>query len=445
MRKYLFLLSLIVLTACGVSERNSEAKHAQKIIDSLSAYEREALSAFFRFLLEKECCGYSLYGEKPLSIQEFIKDEIPLVINEDLIKRSCLLREGLRIWEKSGLALLKSNYIIQASQSPSYGGWLDVFFINKQAFLNLVDRNLPLFQYVLGPKVTSHSLLNQFLDPRQNLASIFYEDRVLNGLILGYGMQNALHGSRMEYLHEYLDVNVSGFETQKVSGINNRSPSFGFSNILDEMDRLKNEIFITTQKTEELPRLPWFAAIAHEETDRLLATYKITQKKIRNVLSSPNFLEQVLLQFFGYQIALPSFRSSLEDLLLEKLKNEKHIPVLIGRSIQSTLLKENATLQEIESFVRGVLDFSGEKEDLGILLRKYDGNSDPEGKDRLLYRLGQKIGDQYRPVESIATLEEIAASIQDIGNTEIDQQNRSEVIDQVNLLAQFWSDIHKLP
>lgn len=435
MSKYLLLLSLIFLNACGIFERNSEDKRAQQMINSLSAYEREALSAFFRVLLEGECCGYSLYGEKPLCVQEFIKDEIPFAMNEDLIKRSCLLREGIRIWEKSGLALLNSNYSIQASQSPTLEGWIDLFFINKQAFLNVVDRNLPLFQYVLGPKVTSHSLLNQFLDSRQNLASIFYEDRVLNGLILGYGTQNALYGSRMEYLHEYLNANVSGIETQKFSGIQNSSPSFGFSNILEEMDHLKNELFITTHKTEDLPRLPWFGAIANEETDRLLAAYKITQKKLKHVLASSHFLEEVLFQFFGYRLILPVSESTFEELLLEKLQKEKDIPILIGQDLRSNLQKENATIREIKCFTRGLLDVSGEREDLGHLLRKYTVNSPSEEKESLLYRLGQKIGDQYRTLGSIVSVEEIAARILETEKNQIHKQNQREIIDQANLLA----------
>lgn len=434
MSKYLIFLSLIFFAACQISERNSDGKQAQRIVCSFSSYEKEVLSYFFRLLLEEESSGYTLYGEKPLSVQEFFKDELPLAINVRLIKKNSLLREGIRIWENSGLAQLDSQYVIRASKLPSADGWIDVFFINKQSFLNTINKNLPLFQYVLGPKVTSQSLLNQFLDPAQSLSSIFHEDRVLTGIILGYGMQNALHGSRLEYLHEHLNAKVSILENQKNSGTINNSPSFGFSDIQEEADCFKNEMFITTDRGKELPRLPWFAAINTEETCKLLANYQATQKRIRNVLDSPNFLQQVLVQFFGYQIELPSSQSSLEDLLLEKLKNEKHISVLIGRSIQSTLLKENATLQEIRSFVRGVLDPSGEREDLGSLLRE------DEGKERLLYRLGQKIGDQYRPVESLASLEEIAASIQDIGNTEVDQRNRTELIDQVNLLAQFWSD-----
>jgi hypothetical protein len=182
----------------------------------------------------------------------------------------------MRIWDKSGLASFENNYAIHASQLPSSDGWLDVFFINKRALIHVIDQNLALFQYVLGPKVTALSLLNQFQDPFQNFSSILSEDRVLNGLVLGYGMQNALHGSRLEYLSEQ-----DRKEDPKMAKIKSDLPSFGFSSALEEKDSLEHELFITVDKTDELPRLPWFSAIAHEETDKLLETYKATQKKLK--------------------------------------------------------------------------------------------------------------------------------------------------------------------
>ena len=412
MSRYLFLLTLFVLVACGVCERGVDKEQIQKIVTSLSAYEREALSSFFRLLLENECCGYSLYGEKPLCVQEFMKDEIPLALNENLIKRSCLLREGIRIWEKSGLGSFKSNYAIHASQLPSSDGWLDVFFINKQSLIHVIDQNLALFQYVLGPKVTSVSLLNQFLDSNQNLSSILCEDRVLNGLLLGYGMQNALHGSRLEYLNER-DEN----ENPKIARIKSHLPSFGFSSVLEEKDYFKHELFITTQKANELPRLPWFSAIAHEETDKLFEKYQATQKRLKKVLASPYFLEEVLSQFFGSRIHLSPSEGTLKLLLLEKLQ------------------KERATPEEKGAFIRGILDDLGEREDLGPLLRKYDKNNHPRENERLLYRLGQKIRDQYKSLGSIAPIEEIAASVQGRKISEMRQQKRWEIIDQSNLLV----------
>jgi hypothetical protein len=87
MSRYLYLLGLFVLAACSVCKPDTDQNQIQRIVSSLSTYEREALSSFFRLLLESECSGYSLYGEKPLSVQDFIKDEIPLSLNEDLIKK----------------------------------------------------------------------------------------------------------------------------------------------------------------------------------------------------------------------------------------------------------------------------------------------------------------------------------------------------------------------
>ena len=229
MKKCLVFILVLILSGCGTFERESKADRISKIVESLSPYEREVLSCFFHFLLEEECCGFSLYGEKPLCVQEFMRDEIPLGLNEFLIKRSCLFREGIKLWNKSGLSLINSNFAIHASQIPDSDGWLDLFFINKKSFQKTIDQNLTLFQYVLGPEVSSVSLLKQFLNPNQNLSSILCNDRVLIGVVLGYGVQNALHGSRLEEIHEERNKSLS---TSKIT------PSFGFSDVFEEYDHL---------------------------------------------------------------------------------------------------------------------------------------------------------------------------------------------------------------
>jgi len=422
-----------------MSARSPNVTHVQKIVASLSPYELEALSAFFCLLLTEECCGYALYGDKPLCVQEFIKDEIPLAANQDLIVRSCLLREGYRIWKASGLGYIPSNYIIHASQSSNSEGWLDLFFINKRAFLNVVDRNLSLFQYVLGPKVTSDSLLGQFLDPKQNLASIFHEDRVLTGLILGYGVQNSLHGSRLEYLHEYLNSNRPVPENIKsIDRIRSNAPSFGFSTISEEKDQFEQELFITTNRTSKSPRLPWFSAIKHEETDRLIATYQTTQKVIKKVLASTRFFEDALSQFFGFHLVLPTSQLSLKELLADKLENEdEDISLLIGQELWVSLKKEGASEEEIESFVRGLQEFANERQDLALLLRNYNESVSLQEKEKLLYRLGQKVGDQYKNLGPIAPIEKIASYVQQPSLSITTFSNHREIIDQVNLLAYY--------
>lgn len=434
MKKALFFLGLIFLAACGVSEQGLDKQRVQEIATSLSPYERGVLSAFFRLLLTEECCGYSLYGEKPVCVQEFIEGETPLAVHQDLIIRSCFLREGYRIWQKSGLANIPSNYVIQASQSSNSEGWLDLFFINKRSFLNVVDKDLTLFQYVLGPKVTSRSLLGQFLDPKQNLSSILHEDRVLTGLVLGYGVQNSLHGSRLEYLHEHLRSNKLTSENgESMARIGSCAPSFGFSSISEEKEHFQQKIFITTDRANRSPRLPWFSAIEHEETDRLLATYETTQKKIEKILASDRFLEEVLIQFFGYPLTFPTSENSLRTQLIDQLEKED-VPLVIAQELLVSLRKESASTEEIESFMRGFQELASEKEPLAPLLRKYNENAPIQERRRLLYRLGQKIGDQYKNLGSIAPIEKITYYMQQSEFSETAFLKRREIIDQANIL-----------
>jgi hypothetical protein len=224
----------------------------------------------------------------------------------------------------------------------------------------MLDRNLPLFQYALGPKVTSASLLEQFRDPKQNMASIFHENWTLNGVILGYGIQNALHGSRAEYLHTHLTSKSQKLEKDYgFSAIHHNAPSFGFSSINQEFDQLNKESLSTANRESPTPRLPWFSYFQHPESDRLLTDYKKVQSKLKDVLSSQDFLGEIFSRIFSASISVPKTPPFI-SLIEKELQKENDLSFLLGQALWKSLLDENngkfPTSMEIGAFIHGMLD-----------------------------------------------------------------------------------------
>lgn len=326
-------------------------------IKNLSLYEQGALELFFRHLIADTSAGYTLYGEKPVSDEGFRPEEILIALSDhDLARLGCLWKVGSRIWEKSGLSKIHSNYEIHTSQVSSYG-WQQIQVINTSALIERINQNLPLFQYVLGPKITSDAILEQCRNPNENMASIFKEDRVLNGIVLGYGTQNALLGSRAEYLQEYATESVGSQSLgTPAPAICQKSPSFGYSQLQQEYEQYAKEQCITTSLKESSPRIPWYANFKHPESSRLLADYKSVQKKLKSVLASSNLLSVVLSKWFGQKISLPNSHSFV--LLLEKeLQAEKHLSFLLGQAIWRSLCGNNKsfTSKELDAFVKGMI------------------------------------------------------------------------------------------
>jgi FKBP-type peptidyl-prolyl cis-trans isomerase len=352
-------LTLFLFCACSSNEADFG-----KYIKALSPYEITVLDLFFRTCLA-EAGGYSLYGKKPVTVLGYKEKKIPLLLHETIAKQSAIFREGIRIWEKSGLSKIKSDFLICRSKNVSYYGWNDFFLINKISFLKTVLQNISLFQYVLGPKITPQSLLDKFENPQEHLASLFNEDRVLNGIILGYGTQNALYGSREEYLSEHCTIgkeqipkmirhNQFYLATNRDCAIKNSYPSFGFSTLEQELKELNKDSFVTVDRYPLSPKLPWFGAFPNAETDILLKNYKLVQKKLSRVLNSPKFLEEVLSQFWGSRIALPQPKSSLYALLVDKLKNEKNLSEYFGQALWDTL-KKDVEPEVVETFIQGMM------------------------------------------------------------------------------------------
>lgn len=265
--------------------------------EALSISEYAILDSFFHVLFEESQGGYVFYGNKPICAEGILpKEENLFMVGGLLHRHSVVLKEGLRVWKN--LNLENKNYYIHCYEIPSYG-WQQILVINREEFIKTVQKNLQLFQYVLGPKLTPNRFFEQLIDPKESFSSLFKDDKVLIGILLGFGTQNALHVGREENVSEELFRNKHPSSQQGFRSVG-ETPSFGFSSLDEELKQLNEGLYNSNQLVPtSFPAIPWFGCLKTAETKQLLKSYTKSRKTIQKTLRAPNFLEEVLTRISG--------------------------------------------------------------------------------------------------------------------------------------------------
>lgn len=351
--KALFLFSFSLLFSAHAVGFNS-------MLHNVS--ERDILERFFRTLFEESQGGYVLYGSKPICDEGILPKETNLLmLGGDLHRRSVILREGFKVWDK--LSSKNQKYFIHLYKNTSYG-WQHLLLINKDELCKVVRENLSLFQYVLGPNVSPEGLFTKLIDPEMDFASVFQEDKVLIGIVLGFGTQNALHGSREENIELFLSekenppfksLQLRTEEVGKRKHTNRKSiqasPSFGYSSLQQELDHYRNSLFVSKDLVRNSPSIPWFGCLKTKETTQLLDSYAKTQKQIPALLKEERFLEKILTRF-GDPAAVKTIQSLSSNYQDLGLQEGRDLSSLIAQAINEGLPEHEE--EWIGSFIQGM-------------------------------------------------------------------------------------------
>lgn len=310
-----FLISLLFMAYCKLC-------HASQ---TLSSEQSTALNAFFRFYIKDSEGGYVLYDAKPISI-EGIRQYNILSPETNSHKRTVVLKEGIRTWNQLEA---KSKKIIIHSYHKNDLSVTDckhVLFINKHLLQNSIRKNLPLFQYVLGPKVTPKGFLEALISPNHTFHELLKNDQVLIGIILGFGTENSIHCGRTEKIDsaifsysdripfqsklrdlpelyqnfEQLLLFEAPLPSDEPQAYHVLEPSFGFKSIQEEYTALESECAVSSEiLTTKTPNYIFGCLPKRKETQKLLKTLESSQEKSAKLLESPTFLADVLKLITG--------------------------------------------------------------------------------------------------------------------------------------------------
>jgi hypothetical protein len=318
----LVLLSLISVLFLRIlrEEHPTHKPYARELLQRLSPTKHKFLTGLCKELLYTSTFGYTLFGNKPLSliIDEawspsdkgciFLKFAIPLLRKYEKNLRS-----------KNFMLLLEDN-----EEMPS------VFLVNKRVFLKAVRENITIFQHVLGSDITPEGLLRDIEEKKCELGTAIKKNHALFGILFGFGTRNALAFDRRCQIENF--INNQGFAPWKDPCQNNLR---GINEIYILNDTRKGRGLRTKTETpkgrassaeirtyeQELAELekklcgvggvrpycrlassimaPCFAGDPEsEETVHLVNEYRSVQVQLTELLNDDRLLEKVWEKFF---------------------------------------------------------------------------------------------------------------------------------------------------
>lgn len=326
----------------------------------------EVLDCFFKMGCRDEEYGYVLEGAKPISIRHFYPvDRFPLFKNiehgrQEFVK-TLLVEKAVSVWNRicanQKRIVLKA---ISAKNSKSTFSDLEVSFINVPVLKKTIADNIDLFRYVLGSFVKAEELADRIAWSYESLSSLLQNNRILEGIVLGFGSHNSVIGGRLETMYaQIISKDCPPFLPKSMAMFSKENPiapqAFGYYFLeyaggndtffrenpsalsVDPLPpNLKEELLAVSGMEEPIPnslqQAPAFIFGAFNGGspnkplfDRLLKAQRETQI----LLKSPKFLEKILTKIGGKKPVIScKKRDSTGAVFCNKMTSEEWIQIL---------------------------------------------------------------------------------------------------------------------
>jgi len=184
---------LLALTGCHSSkERTIEQK-----LSSIPLEDQEKLEHLFHYMFTGDYFGAVLFGNKPMTFQEFHED--PWKLNSAFSIFPHLyyyLEQGWNTWLKYETLFPSEDYLF--AKIPAKTGYEFIILINREAFAKMFEKNQDLFVQALGDKITADAIILEYQKGEKTFSEVLNEDEGLVGLVLGYGREATLLTIRKE-------------------------------------------------------------------------------------------------------------------------------------------------------------------------------------------------------------------------------------------------------
>ena len=249
------------------------------------------------------CFGYTLIGEKPVSIEYC--GGLEFCLNPEYQKLFFLHLEGL--FNHSERFLLKN---IRCANFYS-----EIILIDKPALANLIKKNPYLSNFVKKQYGSMENFFHSLEDPKQHIVDCFRRDNIAVGIVLGYGEGNGRYYQRYldvgHYLKKYPVVCLLSFDPKPMPGMASESiqreindvpyvpfvpePSTEFASLEEEWDwmrKVRNKDYDETE-IPYLFQLPFFISKKGPETDAIRKKYSKARDKIAKMFRGKEFSEKI--------------------------------------------------------------------------------------------------------------------------------------------------------
>jgi hypothetical protein len=279
----LFLLRLVFLGAVFVGSTLCAEQRS-----ALAFSKEKVLESFFRELFENTTAGYTLYGEKPVDL-ECIPDRERTIPGTRERRNSVIGGLALKYWENTNPVKTGKYNLI----ATPYEGGHEILLINRKAFLGAVKQSEPLFEYKMGSSFTPQGLLDMLVS--EGFSSLFQENIALQGIVLGYGAENAISYECGSGIKKQLEPKITPpFRLSDGS----KTPEEIVQRLKIEKNWAKNEardlsFYKASEKNDRL-KIPFSFLKNSKKSKDLINSYRKYQNSVEAVLKKQSFLAEVL-------------------------------------------------------------------------------------------------------------------------------------------------------
>lgn len=180
--KYLRLCFLFCLFIIPIQANVKEA------LKSIPPNDREDLEGLFYQLVNEDQFGYTLFGDKPVSIGSYF-NVTPWENFIELGECNGIFWKKWATWEKYKNQFKIQNYLLLKETSPLVD---EIFIINKKSFIKMLNRHLDVFERILNKSINPKQFLRQIEEGKISFSDSIQNNEILLGICLGYGRQNAI-------------------------------------------------------------------------------------------------------------------------------------------------------------------------------------------------------------------------------------------------------------
>lgn len=250
---FIFFISLFIVASF------IQAVNVNKLIEQIPLEDRENLERLFYQLIDDDHFGYTLFGDKPVSIGSYFK-VTPWENYIELGQCDGVFWKNWGIWEKYKNQFDIKKYLIIKEESDFV---YEVVIINKNEFIKTISTHLNIFENILKKEINPILFLSEIEQGKISFSNSIQNNIVLLGICLGYGKNNSLFFSQKNKI-----LNRNSLE---LCGDYNNSPL-----------RIQSTYFMANHN--------------NSETKTLQEKYKRLRGKISAIYAQGNFLEITLTQ-----------------------------------------------------------------------------------------------------------------------------------------------------
>src|SRR5262249_19654421 len=131
--------------------------------------------------------GYTLFGDKPVSIASYFKIT-PWENFIELGQCDEIFWKRWKIWEKYRDQFNIQNYLLLKENSLKVD---EILIINKRNFLDTVVNYLDVFETILKKKINPKEFLSEIEQCQVSFYDSIQNNEMLLGILLGYGKHNS--------------------------------------------------------------------------------------------------------------------------------------------------------------------------------------------------------------------------------------------------------------